>query len=313
MQLNLVSFNIVFCVLTISLPLMAPSSYSQNLAVLYPEVRDPYLQVFLNIAKGAEAISDTNVRLYPLQKQTSPQDLKQWISAHNINVAITLGNRGYTVVPEIPTNVPVVTGAIFLNPNTKGVSGITLAPTPDRLFMFLRRLLPDILNVHVVYLQDKKSWLIEEQAFPAAKNQHVVLHAQSTHSLHELAETYKSVLNSLDPTISALWLPNTGRGLDRALMQQILETAWERKIVVFSSNFSDVKRGVLFSLYPDNFEMGKSLARMAIQRIDNKDAPHRITLVDTLLKAINLRTADHLGLHFTKTQEKNFDFIYPPQ
>ncbi len=312
MQNMLFTVLLMFVFFTACITLTVPNCYAQKVAVIYPEVRDPYLQIFLTIIDGAKTVPNTDITPYPLKKQNSPENLKRWFEQNNINVAITLGNRGYAVIPDIPISFPVVTGAILINPDTNGVSGISLAPSPQNLFLFLRKLLPQISNIHTIYLPDQNGWLIK-QAKVAAKNQQMTLQAQGAHNIHKLAELYKSLLDNIDPTKSALWLPYTGRGLERALMQKVLETAWERNIVVFSSNFSDVKRGVLFSLYPDNFEMGKSLAKMAIQRIGNNEQPHRITLVDTLLKAVNLRTADHLGLHFTKTQEKNFDFIYPPQ
>ncbi len=312
MQNTLFSFATRFILLTIWSALKGPYCHAQNVAIIYPEVRDPFLQIFLKIADGAKSIPNTNITLYSLQKQNHPEYLKTWIVQYNIDVAVTLGNRGYAVVADMPANIPVVTGAMLLNPDTKNISGISIAPSPEILFTLLKKISPQTSNIHVIYPLNKNDWLIEK-AEQAAKNRQLTLLAHGARGIHGLAELYKSILNNMDTSNSALWLPYTGRGLDRALMQKVLETAWERNIVVFSSNFSDVKRGVLFSLYPDNFEMGKSLAKMAIQRIGNNEQPHRITLVDTLLKAVNLRTADHLGLHFTKTQEKNFDFIYPPQ
>jgi putative ABC transport system substrate-binding protein len=87
--------------------------------------------------------------------------------------------------------------------------------------------------------------------------------------------------------------------------------SWNRKLVVFSSSFADVKRGVLFSLYPDNKAMGQQLGRLLEQRQQNQSAPATIYPVEDLLTAVNLRTAEHLGLHFSHSDIEGFHYVYP--
>jgi putative ABC transport system substrate-binding protein len=72
-----------------------------------------------------------------------------------------------------------------------------------------------------------------------------------------------------------------------------------------------VPRGVLFALYPDNEAMGRSLGKLAMRRISNNSSNGGIKPLKDLKFAINLRTADHLGLSFSKEQESEFDLTFP--
>ncbi len=118
-------------------------------------------------------------------------------------------------------------------------------------------------------------------------------------------------------------------------MSQILEQAWEKNLVVFSGNPSHIRRGLLFSMYPDNTRLGQALGQLAQEiqvrheqtgsslEAENPDtgipaeslAPHKqhihILPLEHLHTGINLRTAEHLGIEISREQE--FDIIYPPQ
>jgi len=81
---------------------------------------------------------------------------------------------------------------------------------------------------------------------------------------------------------------------------------------VFSSSFGHVRRGVLFSLYPNNVEMGRRLAGSALGFLASGDHGVRgmIPLREVLM-AVNLRTAKHLGLNPGRSQ--GFDMAFPEQ
>lgn len=289
---------------------VTPAS-AQRVAVLYPEIREPYLHIFLNIAEGVSAASPQPVEYYPLARNFKTTTLNQWIEKRDVDIVIALGKRSFKALPKLPDNIVQVTGAAMLNPKDGDHSGISLVPSPTKLFKKLQHITPGIAAIHVIYPMNHNSWL-REQAQEAADTLGIELKPKIAKNIHDTAELYKSVLNTMDSKTQALWLPHTGSVIDRALMQQILAIAWQRNLVVFSSSFSDVKRGVLFSLYPDNFEMGKALAHMAFsQKAESRPTPI-ITLVDTLFTAVNLRTAEHLGLHFSKKEKQSFDFMYPP-
>ena len=73
-----------------------------------------------------------------------------------------------------------------------------------------------------------------------------------------------------------------------------------------------MRKGALFSLYPDNVGMGRSLAALALQQMQggpNKTAS--IKPLRDLLLAVNLRTAEHLGLQFSNQTQREFGLVFP--
>ena len=71
-----------------------------------------------------------------------------------------------------------------------------------------------------------------------------------------------------------------------------------------------MKRAALFALYPDYELMGYELADLAIKQIKDRTEPQAIP-TRKLKVAVNKRTASHLGLHYSQSQQRNFDIVYP--
>ena len=96
-----------------------------------------------------------------------------------------------------------------------------------------------------------------------------------------------------------------------SVLPLVLQESWNRSLAVFSSSFGHVRRGVLFSLYPDNVELGKSLAGLALGILasGNHGGRGMMPLRDVRI-AVNLRTAQHLGLDLSR-QQQSFDLVFP--
>jgi putative ABC transport system substrate-binding protein len=68
-----------------------------------------------------------------------------------------------------------------------------------------------------------------------------------------------------------------------------------------------VPKGALFALFPDNTEMGRALGRLAAGPPSPGAGLHVLEQLDT---AINIRTANHLGLG-VNAGDKRFDMVFP--
>ncbi|MDX8386011.1 MAG: hypothetical protein R8M11_05800, partial [Gallionella sp.] len=104
------------------------------------------------------------------------------------------------------------------------------------------------------------------------------------------------------------WLPQDPTSAEeRAVLPLILQKSWNQGISVFSSNFNHVRRGVLFSLYPDNIGLGGSLATMAQGILASKSKEtHGISPLRDVMSVGNQRTAKHLGV-----DGGDFDMKFP--
>ena len=156
------------------------------------------------------------------------------------------------------------------------------------------------------------SWLME-RASEAAEARGLILVRIPVQGRREAALKYRDVLDGGAEPMEAVWLLQDPSTLDaRTVLPFLLREAWNRNLVVFCSNPAHVKRGVLFALYPDNAGMGRTLGRMVSRGkgAENLKIPGGLPLSDLLI-AVNVRTADHLGLEITSRQKRAFDLVFP--
>ena len=288
------------------------SAAGKRIGVLYPEIREPYRGIFANIVAGVRDSGADAVEEFVLRERTEIGKLDDWLESEAIDVLIALGRRGLDAAREQTSAVPVIAGAVLVGrgPETMGFRGFSLSPDPGRLLETLRGLAPGVRRVSVVFNPDTNQWLID-RAHEAAKALGLKFQSYAAADLRAAAELYRTIFEGVAFGEDAIWLPQDAATVDeRAILPLILRESWNRNIAVLSSNPSHVPRGVLFSLYPDNRAMGESLAKLAMQRDDGVDA---IEPLRDLRVAVNLRTAEHLGLDISQRRRHDFDLVFPPR
>ena len=281
------------------------------IAVLYPDVREPYSSIFRDIVGGIKRESGAKVTTYSLKTEDSLEEVREWLDKMHPKAVILLGNRGKYLADELGENYLTIAGAAILSGDyvQSGLSGISLTPSPRRLFAKLKEIAPDVERITVIYHDATNGWLIE-LAKVAALDSGFKLEALAAEDVREAAGVYREVLERQNNGKDAIWLLQGDPTLDeRSLLPTILNEAWGSHSIVFSSNPSHVKRGALFSLYPDNFNMGKSLAVKANKLIGGGKSGAEP--LEDLLVAVNLRTAEHLNLKLNRSDEKDFDLVFP--
>ena len=229
-------------------------------------------------AHNAASAANTGIKFeqFLLDKNSNSQDINKHLETKNIVNIIVLGRIGWRLAKQLSKlTVPlhstdgssstkkkysIVSGALPISPN--GLSGVSLITDPSHLFRYLDQVAPQVKNIHVAY-SDNNQWLIE-LAQTAAKSQGLKFTPTKVQTTKEAIEFYQTLLTSSVSEEDALWLPlDKITSHDKITLPMILEKAWAKEVVVFSSKPSHAKRGVLFSTYPDNFSLGKHLFSMS--------------------------------------------------
>ncbi len=302
-------------VASILLALLPAPGFSgeRPLAVIYPDVREPYQGVFQEIIAGVDEQSTRQVKTYVLSREYEQKALEAWLTGNNIGAIIALGRSGVNAAKSVADLVPVIGGALLLTPDpARRESGISLDTDPETLFEQLKALAPAMQRVHVIYDPLASAWLID-LARIAARHHGLELFAYPAEGMKQSARLYRDVLEKADPRNSALWIPvDAGTVDEKVILPLVLKESWDRSILVFSSNPAHAKRGALFSFYPDNVALGRRLATMAEQSISDgaRFDPVIFPLRDVRI-AVNRRTADHLGISITREQQQKFDLMFP--
>lgn len=285
-----------------------------DVAVLYPDIREPYRAVFLEIVKGIRDTPGLRTSTFALPERDAAARATQWLADAHPDALIALGNRGLRVARALEGHRVIVVGAVLADPDEalNGFSGIVLTPDPGALFRRLREIAPQVTRVLTVYSKKQNQWLIDLAKREAAK-QGISLRAFPAENLQESAQRFRDILKGPISQRDAIWLPQDANTVDeQAVLPFILQEAWNRNVVVFSSNPAHVRRGALFSLFPDNEALGRSLAAMAKQALAGEGAdPPRVRPLQDLLTAVNIRTAEHLGIDFSARELRRFDLVFP--
>lgn len=320
--------NLFIKIFLIASLLLGGYAYSENIekqqsnkvAIFYPQAKEPYKSIYQNIIAGStDAATKANqaksIEKYVIKKTFNVDEITQDLKNKNIDKIIVLGRSGLKLAKQLSKyktdnntgQLQVVSGALPISPN--GVSGISLITDPASLFGYLQQVAPKVEQIHVAYSK-KSAWLIA-LAKLAAKEKGLSLNLQQVTSTAQAVTFYQKTFASGVSNKDAIWLPfDRISSHDKITLPLILEKAWAKEVVVFSSKPSHAKRGVLFSTYPDNFALGSHLYQMVQGLQQQPDQKNFAALKSTLL-AVNLRTAAHLGLKYSSKQQQLFKLTFP--
>ena len=205
-------------------------------------------------------------------------------------------------------------GALDLSPQTRpDATGISLAVDPALLFATLKRLVPTIQRVFVVFNPSRERWIIERAQKNVAAYGLTLIPLEAS-DLRSSARLFLQIVETANPQTDALWLTMDSQIFDtEAMMPMLIEQSWNRRLVVFSSSLEQANLGVLFALYPDNPALGRRLAELALQLTQHPDHPPGIEPLRAIKRALNRLVAMHLNLAIDTSVERQFDLIFPSQ
>ena len=301
-----------FTALAVTSPAWAAGE--DRIAVIYPDIGEPYREIFTKIIEGIEDKLGARVASHPVRADTDISVLKASLLRQNTRVVIALGRQGMKAATALNSDIGVVVGGVLTVPENeaRGQPVISLSPDPALLFARMKMLMPATKRVIVVYDPAVSGWLIR-LAKEAARAQGLELVAREAQDLRSAVMHYQEIFSAANGRSDVLWLPQDSTTVEeRLILPLVLQESWNQNIAVFSSNSSHVRRGVLFSLYPDNVALGKSLAGLAQDiLISGHYGVRGVMSLRDVQSVVNLRTAKHLGLN--PGRQQGFDTTFPEQ
>jgi len=297
------------CVMaTLSAPGLAADA--RGIAVVYPDIGEPFRGVFLKIIEGIEEQAKGHVLAVAVPANANLQELTNELRRQDVRVLIALGRNGLKAASGID-QFGVVAGGVLSVPESdaKRFTVHSLAPDPTLLFAQLKSLMPGVRRILVVHDPRQNAWLIR-RAKDAAHALGLEMTVQDAEDIKTAFRFYQEAFAGADPKRDVIWLPQDSTTVDEAtVLPFVLQESWNRGVAVFSSSVAHVKRGALFALYPNNRELGKSLAVSAAAQSASHPSRGMLPLKEVHV-AVNLRTASHLGLQLGSRQQ-TFDLVFP--
>ncbi|MGC2048138.1 MAG: ABC transporter substrate binding protein, partial [Gallionella sp.] len=240
--------------------------------------------------------------------------LKASLLRENTKVVIALGRQGMNTAAALHNGIGILVGGVLTVPESDARSQpvISLTPDPALLFARMKALMPETKRDFVVYDPVFNEWLIK-LAREAARAQGLELVAYEAQDLRSAVRHYQQIFSTIDGRSDVLWLPQDYTTVEESsVLPMVLQESWNRDIAVFSSNSAHVRRGVLFSLYPDNLGLGNTLAELALGYLRSEEyGKSGMMPLRDVQSAVNLRTAKHLRLKPGRVQD--YDTTFPEQ
>lgn len=289
-------------------PVIADGLEPPRIGVLYPAVKHQYSHMFEEYIKGISSVPNYRVSTLMVDQHTRTESVRQWTEKHQIDGFIALGQMAYRHIHALNSRRPLVAGAMVATP--PGISGISMTGDPEAFLRRLQVLNPAINRVYFIYSKANNGWLIS-RARGIGKQYGIEFIPLKVDSLKQASLQYRIVLNSVQASSDAIWIPLDNIAPLDLLLPEILRNAWNNDITVFSNNLQHVRRGALFSLYPDSYRQGRRLVALLQRHLDSPSAPAILYPSVNLKIAVNLRTANHLQLRYNQKMIKTFDSIFP--
>ena len=289
----------------------ASTNAAPGIAVVYPDLGEPFRRVFAKIIDGIESGLGTRVRSLAVGPGTDAARLAEQLRSDKVRVVIALGRQGVLTMSSLQPQFSVIVGGVLLqDAEQRELTGTSYTPDPALLFAQLKRIRPGARRVLVVVNPAINEWLVR-LAREAAKAQGMDLIAHEAHDAASAARLYESLIAGADARRDALWLPHDPTTVEEStILPLVLRESWNRSLPVFSSSFFHVKKGALFVLYPNNEQHGRSLAAAALRALAG-DVHRGVTALRDVSAAINTRTASHLGLNLSADLMRDFDSVFP--
>ncbi|MBL4851083.1 MAG: hypothetical protein JKY90_02205 [Gammaproteobacteria bacterium] len=285
-----------------------------TVAIFQPDLRAPYDQVFRVIINGIKETADFKVSIRKISSNDNQQTLSDWLDKKNIKAIIALGHQGLEVAKIVAGGRPVLVAVSLLSADIlehDNIGGISLAADPEAIIIELKRLIPAVKKIFVVYSPIHNDWLMQYAAKVAESNG-IELKSIAVSDLRQAAIQYKTVLNELETERSALWLPLDPITVEnRTILPLILRVTWDRNLTLISSNPLHAKRGALLSVFPKNRQMGHNIANTVNKWLSTGNPDFEVKLLMDLGFAINIRTAAHLAINLDKEDLKRYDLKFP--
>lgn len=292
-------------------PALAQRSREQELAVLYPEVAEPFNSFFARIIDGIDERFKSRVQRVAVPASPNIPALVAELKQRQLRVVIALGRAALRLASALE-RIDVVAGCVVnvSEAEARDALVLSLAPDPALLLRRLKGLQPGARSVTVAYSAGNSGWLVSaaREASQALGLELRALQVTDARGAMQVYQNYFTQANARD----ALWLLQDPLVLDEsAMLPLILQECWSRSLLMFSSNSAHVARGALFSLLADNQALGRSLGALAQSRLASEGAARGLLPMRDVLGALNTRTASHLGVEITSQLRQEYQVLLP--
>jgi putative ABC transport system substrate-binding protein len=283
-------------------------AHAEKACVVLSKRIAPYVEALEGIQK---VLGSSSMQRFNLGgKRERGAEIVEKIKASNCSVVVTIGTLALDVIRLQIQNRPIVyTMVSSPSPTvlaTKNIAGISIEPPPHVLLKTLKRVLPNVNKVGVIYSPTNTLGYVNRVS-SAAKSKGIILHERKVMSVKEAVRSVGELL----PQVDALLLVPDPTTANRTVFEYMLLEGFRNGVPLIGLSQNHVKEGVLFTLIIDYGDTGVKTGQL-VKRVMKGESlqslkgapPGSASLV------INLKTARKMGLHIDKQILKEAEEVF---
>ncbi|RMH06920.1 MAG: hypothetical protein D6704_06090 [Nitrospirae bacterium] len=236
--------------------------------------------------------------------------LGQKLRASDVSVVLAVGTKAAIAAKLELVDIPVIY-CMVLYPEryaltAPNMTGIQLHIPPIRQFALIKKLIPHIQKIGVVFDPDRTAHLIQ-QAQQGTAAQGLTLIQRSVSSQIEVPSTVRALLAAID----ALWLVPDSTVLSEDSFNFLLKATLDAKVPLIGFSPELARSGALLSIYVDYTDVGKQAAELANRILRGSPIPTQALLpLQHVRYAINQKIADYLGIPIPARTRLEADHVF---
>lgn len=291
----------------------APSSYSEEIIVFKTSsipIIDQILDGFKKVCGNGINITEKDMKGDFSKGRKIMKKIKKSMKSNPPKVILTISDPATKIAQEAISEIPILF-TMIINPAKKGfvgdnISGISMDVPVSLQLKKLKTIIPTVKRIGIIY-DPKNSDNIIKEAEQAASAMGLELVLQKVSSPKKVPSAVRSIIKKVD----AIMLISDKTVVNRDSFKFIITTTLEEKVPTLVYSEFLVKAGLLLSLTPDYFSIGKQAGNIICRsgKISPKMNPSIIS-PEVLRLAINLKTAKRIGLNIPSDITKSADKVF---
>jgi hypothetical protein len=249
--------------------------------IVYPKVEEPLHSIYASTIKGIEKKTGQTELL---EVPEGNGDLQGEIDRRHPDIIIALGKLVADTITKSTYRNQTLVGMVHSNPSE--FFGVSLALDSQGLASRLSQLAPFIKKVYAVQERSHPAITPTSDDMPMTSPPIIIKEgADMVNTIRLLGQLVEQDATTSDAVLVPANLPGN-------ILFEISKIAWDRHIVLLSTNLAQLESGVLMVFYPDEVGLGEQLGALA-----NTDK-FRFENLKSLHVGLNQRVAQHLNLTY---------------
>jgi hypothetical protein len=274
-------YKFIFLISIICFPITVLSK-ELNVLIAYSKTSLEKHPIYTSVIKGIEKNLSTEI----LELNDDEQDYQHKLDRIHPDRIIALGKQVVKSIDNTTYVDKMIAGIMFFDPSN--YIGVSLIIDHSVIEQQVTALLPEIQKIYVFQQENNQSIYSRQNSKR--------LEFKDYPDLLDAIRASSNMIEKSDSTVAIVLPPNTAPNIVFGLAK----LAWDKNLVLISTNLSHLDAGVMMVLFPDAEATGEELASLA--KLINPKGQY----TKNIKIALNSRVAQHLSKEFTQKQKDKF-------